>query len=262
MIIDENLTDDDIDKLNAYTDKSKAKSTKSIRLEFRPHFVGNPGGIENGIQGIRARVNVHKKEHPNKHFDINPIFPIDLIEVGQLKLWGSDEGFAALLTGFVRALRPEVVLEVGTNYGRTAKAIAEGLVANGTGHLWTLDMVNFGIHETGALNEQEKTCVTQLIGKTPDCYAEMNHIQDIELAFLDGGHTEKEVLEDLEFVNTHRAATCIVLIDNARDSQWPEIQEMFKSYNAHSNLLLNTMCGCQMLQLTDQGDSKSNGSVL
>lgn len=251
MIIDESLTDADIDKLNAYIDTSNAQSPNSVSLEFRPHFVGNPGGIENGIQGIRARVNVHKKEHPNKHFDVNPIFPIDLIEVGQLKLWGSDEGFCALLTGFVRALRPEIVLEIGTHYGRTAHALAEGLVANETGHLFTVDMVDFEIHESGALSEAEKLYVTQIIGKTPDVYEsdELRALQGIELAFLDGGHTQKEVIEDLEFVEAHRANSCIVLIDNARDSQWPEIQEMFTTYTDRPNLLLDTMCGCQILRL-------------
>lgn len=250
MIIDESLADDDIDKLNAYIDKSK-QDPATVLLDFRPRFVGNPGGIENGIQGMRARINVHRKDNPGKHFEVNPIFPIDIVDVGQLKLWGIDEGFAALLTGFVRALRPEIVLEIGTHYGRATHAIAEGLVGNELGHLWTVDMVDFEIHESGALSEAEKLYVTQIIGKTPDVYEsdELRALQGIELAFLDGGHTQKEVIEDLEFVEAHRADSCIVLIDNARDSQWPELQEMFTTYTDRPNLLLDTMCGCQILRL-------------
>ena len=248
---DKYLSEEDIEKLNDYTATTVQDgdgSEASVRIEFQPRFIGYPGGINEGIQGLQGRVNVTRADFPSKTFEVNPIFPLDIVEVGQLKLWGSDEGFAALMTGFIRALRPEVVLEIGTNHGRTAAAIAAGLVANGSGHLWTLDMVDFGIHETGALSDQEKPYVTQLIGKTPDCYKDMN-VNDIEFAFLDGGHTEKEVMEDLAYVYEHKAPVCIVLIDNARDSQWPELQEMFKTYSAEPNLLLDTMCGCQIIRL-------------
>jgi hypothetical protein len=68
-----------------------------------------------------------------------------------LALWGVDEGSAQMLTGLVQMLQPHVVLETGTSAGRSTRALAEGLVANGKGHLWTVDMCDYHIHQSGAL---------------------------------------------------------------------------------------------------------------
>ncbi|MFZ0119347.1 MAG: class I SAM-dependent methyltransferase [Pseudonocardiaceae bacterium] len=45
----------------------------------------------------------------------------------------------ALVGAFVTALQPEFVIETGTAFGQTAKAIGQALLANGHGHLVTLE---------------------------------------------------------------------------------------------------------------------------
>jgi predicted O-methyltransferase YrrM len=45
----------------------------------------------------------------------------------------------ALVAAFVVALQPELVLETGTAFGQTAKAISRALLANGHGRLVTLE---------------------------------------------------------------------------------------------------------------------------
>jgi hypothetical protein len=59
--------------------------------------------------------------------------------------WHSDDAYATelevteLAAAFVRALQPELVLETGTWTGQTAEAIGVALVANGHGHLYSLE---------------------------------------------------------------------------------------------------------------------------
>lgn len=183
-------------------------------------------------------------------YEIHPTFPIDGAMVGKLKLWSIDEGFAEMLTGTVRALKPQVVLETGTNWGRSARAIAEGLCQNGEGHLYTVDMIDHEIHSSGALKEKHKPYVTQILGKTPDVFASdptLANLNGIDLAFLDGEHTAKGVEEDLEYVEAHRADECVVLVDNTRDGQWPEAEEFFNNYTKYPCINLKTMCGTAMI---------------
>lgn len=47
---------------------------------------------------------------------------------------------SALVGAFVRALKPSLVVETGTAYGFTARAIGEALKDNGRGHLVTLEV--------------------------------------------------------------------------------------------------------------------------
>lgn len=45
-----------------------------------------------------------------------------------------------LITGFIRALQPDYVIETGTHHGLTARAIGLALQQNGHGHLDTLEI--------------------------------------------------------------------------------------------------------------------------
>lgn len=59
--------------------------------------------------------------------------------------WHSEDAYATetevteLAAAFARALQPEIVLETGTWTGQTAEAIGVALVANGHGHLYSLE---------------------------------------------------------------------------------------------------------------------------
>jgi predicted O-methyltransferase YrrM len=60
--------------------------------------------------------------------------------------WHSDDAQATehevsyLVSAFVRALQPEIVLETGSNSGQTAEAIGWALKQNGHGHLYSLEV--------------------------------------------------------------------------------------------------------------------------
>lgn len=55
------------------------------------------------------------------------------------ELGGTERELSELIAAFVRAAKPEVVVETGTYYGQTTRFIDNALRSNGEGHLWTVD---------------------------------------------------------------------------------------------------------------------------
>jgi predicted O-methyltransferase YrrM len=182
-------------------------------------------------------------------FDVDVLFP-QVLE-GEVDTWGIDEAMAELLTGFVLALKPKMLLETGTHKGRSTKAIAEGMVKNDLGHLWTVDKKNYGLMSYGAIDDVQEPFVTQVVGETPEVYGiePFLSLQGIDFAFIDGDHTREGLIEDLRYVDAHRADECLVLVDNARDEGWPEIMEYFNSYTDYPHFAMPTMCGTEIIYM-------------
>jgi predicted O-methyltransferase YrrM len=104
-----------------------------------------------------------------------------------------------LLYSLIRATKPGVVVETGTNKGFSGLMIADALRANGHGHLYTIDHLDFGASErfknfsldhlttlmhmnsVAALGELAKT----LAGK-------------VDFLWLDADHATKAVLAELD----------------------------------------------------------------
>lgn len=72
--------------------------------------------------------------------------------------WNAPDGFATetevsdLIAALIAAQKPEVVVEIGTYLGHTAKLIGDVLKKNGFGHLWTID------YDEGFLNQAKELC--------------------------------------------------------------------------------------------------------
>lgn len=203
-------------------------------------------------EGENFELSVLSQEKSNargKQFTVNPVFPKRF--TGNWAFWGIDEGFAKMLTGIVEAIKPAVVLETGTNRGRSARALTEGLKNNGGGMLYTIDQVDHQIKESGAIPVDQQEYVTQIIGGTPGVFdADILHgLRGIEFAFLDGDHTAAGVAAELEYIDEHRAPNCTVLIDNCMDDAWPALREYFMDYDTYPCISLPTMTGTIMVQM-------------
>jgi hypothetical protein len=137
--------------------------------------------------------------------------------------------------------------------GRSTRALAEGLVANGKGHLWTVDMCDYHIHQSGALRGDEKEVTSAVVGKIPAIFAAfpLVDLKDIDLAFLDASHTAAGLQAELAYVEQHRAKECWVLVDNTRDPGWPELEQYFKDYRMYPHINLETMCGMELIWMKD-----------
>jgi len=209
---------------------------------------------ESGDYAVRMELMAKRDRHPGKQFRINPVFPQEFS--GDWTLWTIDEGQAAALGGLVEALHPVVVLETGTNKGRSTRAIAEALHRNehcGKGMLYTIDMVDFAIRDTGAITQELSPFVTALKGKTPEAFTAepLASLQGIEFAFLDGDHTAEGLQKELEYVESHRADKCTVAVDNTRDDYWSGLEEFFKGYKDHPFVNLPTQTGMVIIQMEE-----------
>jgi predicted O-methyltransferase YrrM len=177
----------------------------------------------------------------------------------ELDMAGLDEGSAALLKGMVMALQPDVVLETGTHKGRSTQAIASALVFNNRGHLWTVDMEDFGVAESGALSPHELERTTLNIGTTPGALEDMLQSEanpkgmpaPIEFAYLDGDHTYEGVRAELEFVHAHSKKGCTVMLDNTLDGAWVDVEKAVSEWvknEPYQFVNLPTMTGMAILR--------------
>ena len=189
--------------------------------------------------------------HHKGPYVTDAFFPAEIN--GSVDLMGIDEGTAAMLNGFIRALRPSLILETGTHRGRSTRAIAEACFLNQIGHVYTVDMTDYGLFTHGAIREHEKPYVTQIIGHTPEVFEQepLAALSGIDFAYIDGDHTREGLIADLEYVDSHRAPECIILVDNARDEGWPQVEEYFRHYARYSHLCLPNMCGMEVIVMTD-----------
>lgn len=109
--------------------------------------------------------------------------------------WAAEIEVFDFLYGFVRMIKPEKVLEIGTFEGDTAIAIAKGLRDNNMGRLITIDIKDFG---------QEKNITKAGLDKYVKCIKSepleyLTHTPDrFDMAFIDDGHTYEECTRDLE----------------------------------------------------------------
>lgn len=207
-----------------------------------------PDGVNEG-NIVEFKPTLSMRDRGKGPFEIDAMFP--LVMKGPAFVWGADEGFAAMLQGMVRALKPQVALETGTNRGRSTRAIAEGLHWSQRGHLTTVDFYDQNIYKSGAIPDDLAPFVTAVVGELPAVFEQepLVSMKDIDFAYLDAGHTIDELVADMEFVESHRAEECVVLVDNARDEGWPDITEYFSTYDKHPHVSLDTMCGMQIIQM-------------
>ena len=222
-------------------------ATTASKVSFSLDLYSGTSGLnQDGIGYIvlRGQMTPHGR---SKAWEMNPIFP-EAISV-RMDYWGIDEGAADLLHGLVRAIRPSVVLETGTHKGRSTSAMASALVKNGTGSLTTIDSIDYGLFENGALTEQEKSIVTQVIGKTPEAFnsPEVKDLSGIEFAFVDGDHTLAGMLRDMKFVESRMAERCTVVVDNALDAGYPDLARYFS--DTKTGVCIPTMSGMQVIEL-------------
>ncbi len=104
----------------------------------------------------------------------------------------------AFLYGITQLISPKIIVEIGTNFGVSAIAMALAMQESDapTGHIYTFDVVSY----KKIVNEQfEKMDVQDIITylpfKTSDDVKDLN-LDHIDMCFIDGDHTYKGVEKD------------------------------------------------------------------
>ena len=165
---------------------------------------------------------------------------------------GCDEGSAEMLYGFCRAILPHVVFETGTHKGRSTKAIVKAICENrSAGRITTVDQYDYGVisdAKPSIFSDDELSRITKVVGKTPEIFGspELEHVQDIDLAHLDGAHDET-IIDELNWVESRASNNCYVLIDNVLDDCWPEMTAALSTYTKYPRITLYSMCGYELI---------------
>lgn len=110
-----------------------------------------------------------------------------------------DPSAGRLLHELVRLTRPNVVLEIGTFKGYSALCLAQGLVDNKRGVLYTIDPVKQGIFCQVLKKTKLKHCVNYMIGYSSDIVPKLN-LSKVDIVFIDGNHKYENCLQDFNLV--------------------------------------------------------------
>lgn len=165
---------------------------------------------------------------------------------------------ALFLYMLVRALRPEKVLELGTNMGVSSAFIASALLRNGKGSIHTLEASPYRIRWAQRMHKELGLSNVQytrgLFADTlPSVLADM---ETVDLAFIDGHHQYQPTLDYYNMIRAYADKKTVFIFDDIRWSEgmkkaWSELQE-----DEHTGLAvdLNTV-GLTTLRRDDiQGD--------
>jgi predicted O-methyltransferase YrrM len=120
----------------------------------------------------------------------------------------------------VRALKPAVVVETGTDKGLGTLVLAAAIMRNGTGRLTTIDINP----ASGYLITGDYATVTErIIG---DGVATLATLSDIDFFIHDSDHSSEYEAREFEAITTHLSKKGLVLSDNSHSSdslpKWAE----------------------------------------
>jgi predicted O-methyltransferase YrrM len=109
----------------------------------------------------------------------------------------------------IRATKPQVLVETGTDKGVGSCVIAEAIRRNGFGHLYTIDIEP----ESGFLiGERYRDVVTQLIG---DSIEHLAILKNVDWFLHDSDHSAEHEAAEIATISMNLSAEALVLSDNA-----------------------------------------------
>ena len=165
--------------------------------------------------------------------------------------WASEVEVGQFLYAFVRMVKPESVLEIGTFEGDAAIAIGNGLSDNKLGHLTTLDIKNFGQKEN-IHNKHLDRYVDCLI--TDGNYStEFLNTAKCDLIFIDDGHSYSEALRDLCIADSICISKGYILGHDvlSHEGVARAYEEFLGTHKNYDSIILESFNGLFMLRKND-----------
>jgi predicted O-methyltransferase YrrM len=148
------------------------------------------------------------------------------LRVGRASYGGwndADRAFAMAIWCLVAHNRPERVVETGVAHGLTSRVILEGLAANGSGHLWSIDLpaVDSSLHpEIGiAVPDGLRSRWTYIAGTSRERLPKLlRNLGGIDLFIHDSLHTGRNQLFELRWAWNHLRPCGVAVVDDVDHS--------------------------------------------
>jgi hypothetical protein len=112
----------------------------------------------------------------------------------------------------VRALKPAVVVETGTDKGLGTLVLAAAILRNGSGHLTTIDINPASGYLIGG---EYATVTDRIIG---DGVTTLKTLKDIDFFIHDSDHSSEYEAREFEAITTRLSKKALVLSDNTHSS--------------------------------------------
>jgi len=156
------------------------------------------------------------------------------------------------LHALARLTKPETVVETGTHRGFSTLMLAQALRANGKGHLYTVDVVDYGVvadcERFGVADR-----VTFLQGNSAEVLARLPGAPTIDLLWLDADHAAEAVHRELEVaLPLLRAGTLVAFHDTTSDPREGEaVREIRAQHPTWEAMDFVTARGFALLRVVD-----------
>ena len=145
----------------------------------------------------------------------------------------ANEGQKLIMYSFIRSMKPEVVVEVGTHRGVTALYMAHALYDNKKGTLITCDPFDYGQEETFNKFPELKKYITFKKEKGKDL-----DVKNIDFLFIDGFHEKPYVLSEIESLFPRLTKESVVFFHDAgEDNEYVGVNEAIKEAGIKTILL-------------------------
>jgi len=126
--------------------------------------------------------------------------------------------------------RPNSILEIGTGRGDSTLAFAEGLGLNGKGHIITLDIKSsFQAHDL-ILDQDLSTFVTFLKMSSNDYIKKLEGVMSIDILFIDGLHTYKQVKMELDLLWHYIADEGMIILHDTNNPAHPGVYKAVQEF--------------------------------
>jgi len=126
--------------------------------------------------------------------------------------------------------RPNSILEIGTGRGDSTLAFAEGLALNGRGHITTLDIKESNQAQDLILDEDLSTFVTFLRMSSNDYLKKLGGVQSIDMLFIDGLHTFKQVEIELHLFRPYIADEGLIILHDTNNPAHPGVYKAVQKF--------------------------------
>ncbi len=124
-----------------------------------------------------------------------------------------DDGEGEFLYGIVRALKPKVLLEIGTHKGFSTGYLVEAIKDNGVGHLWTTDPFDYGASQSVTFEDRQ---FVDYLNKRGD---EVKVPALIDFVFLDGLHHITDVVPEIKNVLPQLSKDAVIVFHDAQNEE-------------------------------------------